>query len=1660
MDSQIMKRTMVLVAVVLISFIGFSTIATDQSEESDALTSTTCNVTVGDTWSSYKVAPTSSSEGYSGSIPGITLTVQIIGGQPFLIGNGTFTSAGTYYLTTDLYSITVNVSKEIVTDTVNAYVGDDYSHTFSEYAPYTSVTVSGSIPGITVTKPTDNPYIPRAVFEGTFTTAGTYNVTIEFAEKVYNVTYVITKQSVPVTSISIDASSSQVEVGSTITLTATASPSGATDPTVTWSISGTNIVSKQSTSDTTTGGKIVLKGLATGTAIITATANDGSGKSDQFSLTVIKPTVLVETITLSGDTVVEVGSSIDLTAKCDPDDATDRSVTFSFTTGSTRASLTQSNTNDGSVAILTGLKAGSCRVIATANDGSGVTSNYLTIRIVEPTISVTSIEITGPTEGNEVDGVRLTATVSPSDATEQTLKWTSSTASITEDGDYVIVRGTGLVTVRATATDGSGVYDEVTITFNPVYTVTFDPNGGSCNTTSLTWTKGQDSLTLPAATRASDQVFKGWYTMTSGGDYVGTTGDIYTPSMNITLYAQWAEKVNPVESIEISGSNAVNVGQTVTLSAIAFPDTASNRHVVWSISSGSGFITLSNHIQKDSGGTVDVTGVAKGTAVVQARAEDGTGIVESFTIVVQEEVVTYAMSLTYNLMGGTDGPENLSYPNETNSTKNISISTLEPKKSGFTFVGWSESPGFRDNILSPGDPITLNAGIDLVLYAEWDEITTYFDLNFVPTPGTGGPTTLHELESGTTHRFTIPTDLPTLEGFECIGWSLIQGSTTASYFPGGYFTATNQSSTLYAVWAEETVENTFVLVFDMQGGTGGPGDMSITSTASTYSFDFPAAAPNKPGYNFIGWATSAGSGTAKYVYGVDTKIPCSPGTTRLYAVYSQDGYSLILKNNDGTSNQKVITEYDSSGGHTFIIPNDYIPTTVSSGYIFDGWAETADGSVKYSPGDMYPTSQATSYLYAKWTKELTTTTYTIIYYHNDGTTQSFQESASFAPSDTKVMPATSTVITRTGYTFMGWSDTSNSTVALYTAGDSVSLYSTTTKLYAVWKLNPITYYVSFNGNDANATNTPAPVSNTVSATSCTIQLPSTEPVLTGKVFLGWSKSSTATVSSYSAGSTITVTTTSTVLYAVWGDYNVTWNLFFDANGGIGAPDTITATAPHTAHTSQLAKDVLPPREGYIVLGGSIYKTATTASNNPGGSFNTNSLNSTLYAVWTPVPTSSFTLKYDLDGGANGPTTFGPISGIDSYTTQISGPEPSKNGYTFKGWALTRGGEVRYQTYMYITLEAEVTTLYAVWEKLEIRTFALEFNLMGGIGDVSVAPYTGTEEFHEFTIPGVIPVLNDVQFVGWAETSDGEPVCFAGGKYLANPGTTTLYAVWYSGTKVPFYLHYEMNGGINGPSDQKGEGFGSYLFKVSEVAPELEGFKFTGWSTAPNGAVQYGKGDEIIATSMVTVLYAQWESAPVMKTYILNLDPNGGDGADQLSMGSLSGFAAFIIPTDVVPTLDGYSFGGWALTPDGPARFGLGDTFFTKDPESTLYAHWVPYGTTEDPIEPITINPKMTLKVNGNTLYYNASETTGVNENVSYTWVFGDGSNSMEISGTHIYSSPGQYTVSLRVLCDGQMKSVSETITVGSDNSDIIKIAAMAILVTLVLVAITRYFGLA
>ena len=226
---------------------------------------------------------------------------------------------------------------------------------------------------------------------------------------------------------------------------------------------------------------------------------------------------------------------------------------------------------------------------------------------------------------------------------------------------------------------------------------------------------------------------------------------------------------------------------------------------------------------------------------------------------------------------------------------------------------------------------------------------------------------------------------------------------------------------------------------------------------------------------------------------VDFDVTTGNGTAVVDASKSVDNESGIAKYEYSVDNG---TYYSSSA-------NSYNFTNLSHG------SHTFSVRITDKAGNVSTTTKTTS----------VTVSYTINYDANGG---------SGAPgSQTKThdvnLTLSSTKPTKTGYTFLGWSTSSNATSASYTAGGTYSANSNAT-LYAVWQVN--TYTITYNANGGSG----APGSQTKTH-DVNLTLSNVTPTRSGHTFLGWSTSSTGGVV-YNAGGTYS-TNANVTLYAVW-----------------------------------------------------------------------------------------------------------------------------------------------------------------------------------------------------------------------------------------------------------------------------------------------------------------------------------------------------------------------------------------------------------------------------------------------------------------------------------------------------------------------------------------------
>ncbi|RYQ37075.1 alpha-amylase, partial [Bifidobacterium pseudolongum subsp. globosum] len=251
---------------------------------------------------------------------------------------------------------------------------------------------------------------------------------------------------VPVSSVAISGGNFELKEGASKQLSATVSPSNATDRSVSWKSSNTSVATVDASGN--------VKAVKAGTATITATAG---GKSASVKVTVsAQQTIIpVQSVSISGTGVsggkasINVGAGLNLTATVAPSNATDRTVTW--------------NSSDDSIATVSstgsvrGIKAGMAVIMATV--GSKSASVIVT---VQPNGAVLqSVAITGSGVANnkltlaQNKSVQLSVKATPANATIGAVYWSSSDSSVaTVDGNgKVTAKGEGMAAITATVAD-------------------------------------------------------------------------------------------------------------------------------------------------------------------------------------------------------------------------------------------------------------------------------------------------------------------------------------------------------------------------------------------------------------------------------------------------------------------------------------------------------------------------------------------------------------------------------------------------------------------------------------------------------------------------------------------------------------------------------------------------------------------------------------------------------------------------------------------------------------------------------------------------------------------------------------------------------------------------------------------------------------------------------------------------------------------------------------------------------------------------------------------------------------------------------------------------------------------------------------------------------
>jgi uncharacterized repeat protein (TIGR02543 family) len=216
----------------------------------------------------------------------------------------------------------------------------------------------------------------------------------------------------------------------------------------------------------------------------------------------------------------------------------------------------------------------------------------------------------------------------------------------------------------------------------------------------------------------------------------------------------------------------------------------------------------------------------------------------------------------------------------------------------------------------------------------------------------------------------------------------------------------------------------------------------------------------------------------------------------------------------------------------------------------------------------------------------------------------------------------------------------------------------------------------------------------------------TNPTKTGFSFAGW-YTDAGLINEYTGDGSVTYAepyggTYTMTLYAKWTPAS-TYEVIFNTNGGspIGTIGLVYPTDTFTMPTE-------PTKTGFSFAGWYTDESLTvpysggglvTYTENYGGTYTM-----TLYAKWSTIPLSTFTINFDSKGGS----TVSPIVLIYPNTVFNMPVNPTRSGFTFAGWFYNIEGEQAFTASFDVGYVNPYEThssvdVYAKWTEIEQPT---------------------------------------------------------------------------------------------------------------------------------------------------------------------------------------------------------------------------------------------------------------------------------------------------------------------------------------------------------------------
>ncbi len=672
---------------------------------------------------------------------------------------------------------------------------------------------------------------------------------------------------VNVTGVSINPTSVTIKEDATTTLTATVSPSDATNKGVTWSSSNTGVATVSSSG--------VVTGVKAGTATITVKTNDG-GKTASCTVNVEAKRIPVTGVSLHTTSLtLRFGAPLTqsvLEATVTPSDATNKNLIWK----SSNPDVAEVNAMLSRFGRLTPKSPGTTTITVTTEDGGKTASCIVTVP-VEYTVTFDS---QGGSDVEPVEhllsGEKISEPAAPTRTGYDFAGW---------------YKEKGCINAWNFASDT--VSSSITLFARWIekeYTISFDVNGGvkaPSDKTGILYTKKIGEVSDASPERFKE--FVEWNTKADGS------------GMAV------AESTSPMDIISLGEGNYTIAGTTITLYAIYKDIVPEEDEVTVTFNTNGGSTVWPQVVKKGKTANEPEDPVKEKYSFAGWYADEKLIIPFDFTQPIQSDITVYAKWVdvyTVKIMNGDEVLDSVQVPYGQTVPK-----PADPVKKGYTFGGWYSDPGFNTRF-----DFSAKLQGPATVYAKLTPVT--FTLKFDANGGTGSmPDQVVTYGSGVvlnanafrkngrsfqmwaTKKFADNDENPNYNNVDTF-WD---GYTNIST----YYDTDGKVVTLYAVWKSSS-EN--VLLHYTDAGSV----YQDTEISAYYDRKFDETydeylKPSYPGKYFEGWYTSRSGGSK-----VDLTKAYDGSFTELYAHWSDIEFRVTYHSNLDTDSTVARYYYASS----------------------------------------------------------------------------------------------------------------------------------------------------------------------------------------------------------------------------------------------------------------------------------------------------------------------------------------------------------------------------------------------------------------------------------------------------------------------------------------------------------------------------------------------------------------------------------------------------------------------------------------------------------------------------------------------------------------------------------------------------------------------------